>query len=104
MPAISVCQATLMSLPESIRGQARSYTWIESCQKMKSAGSERFRRLPALRRFSIVGARLPAISVCQPTLMLLPKTIRGQARSYTWIESCQKMKSAGSERFLRLKA
>ena len=63
MPAISVCQATLMSLPESIRGQARSYTWIESCQKMKSAGSERFRRLLALRRFSNVGALARDIGV-----------------------------------------
>ena len=52
-----------MSLPESIRGQARSYTWIESCQKMKSAGSERFRRLPALRRISIVGALARDIGV-----------------------------------------
>ena len=52
-----------MLLPKTIRGQARSYTWIESCQKMKSAGSERFRRLPALRRFSIVGALARDIGV-----------------------------------------
>jgi hypothetical protein len=88
-----------MLLPKSIRGQARSYTWIESCQKVKSACTERWRLRQALRRFSIVGARLPAISGCQATLMSLPKSIRGQARSYTRTVWWQKVKSAGTERW-----